>query len=667
MAVKIKVLIICDDGECYPLPHLLTKDSSIEISKMETIDDDILYTDSLSPYFLNNEIDVIFLCDTFQQLSILQMIKLFKEKNIFIPIIVVSERNETGLAVEVIKSGGENFFVRNELTSEKVIEAVYSAMQTREEQKKIEKVQAENRKLSQTIEQSPVSVVITKAETNKIEYANPMFSKLTGYSLNEVIGLTPRILKSGLKSPNEYKDLWETILKGDTWKGEFVNRRKDGSLYCVAATISPIKINNDEPTHFVGIHEDITNQKKAELELKSYANMLETKTEELKVAYEAIDESIERAKRLHSHFFPTSFPQIDEIKLDAFYEPADKIGSDYYNFVKYNDQLIIYVVDVSGSGIAGAFINIFIRQKINRFLYVEEIRDGKVSPKALLNFLAKEFIKENFPEEYFICLYVAVLDLKTKQLTYSNAGIQVPPAIINNRQIKKLTLGGLPISATIDTELLVYEEESVPFNRDSTLIIATDGLVESVVDGQLYGIDRLHTLVAEFHYLPPTEIKKIINNDIEPAILSNYPNDDITYVIMQHSFSVIDKKEFATNSKCNDLDCIIKNITDWLNNYTNDVNSLLVGFNEMFYNAVEHGNKFDVNKQVKVYIEVRKFNLLITVEDEGEGFDWGPHLKKQLDIMNFQERGRGIIFSKASFDYITYNDKGNKVFLYKKL
>ena len=671
MEANIKVLIICkDEGESCPLLQLLSEDKAIICSTMTSIGDEVLYNNNLAPFLLKNEVDTIILCDSFQQLSILQTIKLFKEKDILIPIIVISSRNETSLAVEVMKAGGENFLVRNELSSSRLIDTVYSALQSREEQKQLKKVRIENQKLSQTIEQSPVSIVITDAETNKIEYANPMFSKLTGYSLQEVIGESPSILKSGKKTAYEYKYLWETILSGLTWKGEFVNRKKDGSLYCVAATISPIKINNSETTHFVGIHQDISQQKRAELDLKSYARKLENKSEELESAYESIEENIQRARRLHRHFFPNSFPEMEEVQLDAFYEPADKIGSDYYNFVKINNQLIIYVVDVSGSGISGAFINIFIRQKINRFLYVEEgVERKRISPKEMLNFLAEEFLQENFPEEYYICFYVCVLDLETKQLTYSNAGIQVPPALIKNGELESLTLGGLPISRMIDIELLSYEEETVLFDENATLVIATDGLVESVENGNgnMYGIERFQEIVRNYYFLPPKQLKNVINSDIQPIIDAEYPNDDITYVIIQQNFEVIDKKQFISKSDCNDVECIVGVVTDWLQTYTVDVNSLLIGFTEMLYNAIEHGNKFDQTKKVVIEFEVLKTHLLITIEDEGGGFDWRNRLKSQLDLMNFEERGRGIIFTKASFDYVTYNDIGNKVYLYKRL
>jgi len=128
------------------------------------------------------------------------------------------------------------------------------------------KAEAHLRKLSVAVEQSPVSIVITDTE-GTIEYVNPYFSELTGYSLEEVIGLNPRILKTGETSTDEYRRLWETILSGGEWRGEFHNRKKDGELYWEQAHISPIRDDSNCITHFIAIKEDITGHKQLESQL----------------------------------------------------------------------------------------------------------------------------------------------------------------------------------------------------------------------------------------------------------------------------------------------------------------------------------------------------------------------------------------------------------------
>jgi two-component system sensor histidine kinase/response regulator len=125
--------------------------------------------------------------------------------------------------------------------------------------------------LSLAIKQSPASIVITDTR-GTIEYVNPKFTELTGYVLNEVIGQNPRVLKSGNKTAEEYAQLWHTILAGETWRGEFHNKKKNGELYWENAVISPIKDPDGTVTHFLAIKEDITALKKRDDELRLLAH-----------------------------------------------------------------------------------------------------------------------------------------------------------------------------------------------------------------------------------------------------------------------------------------------------------------------------------------------------------------------------------------------------------
>ncbi len=144
--------------------------------------------------------------------------------------------------------------------------------ESRRELAERKKAEASLRRLSVAVEQSPVSIVIT--DTNgTIEYVNQHFSNLTGYSLEEIIGLNPRILKTGETSAEEYRELWDTILSGGEWRGEFHNRKKNGDLYWEHAHISPIRDSAGHITHFVGLKEDVTERKHLEGQLRHSQKM----------------------------------------------------------------------------------------------------------------------------------------------------------------------------------------------------------------------------------------------------------------------------------------------------------------------------------------------------------------------------------------------------------
>jgi len=127
------------------------------------------------------------------------------------------------------------------------------------------RVEAEERlrKLSQAVEHASESVIITD-RNGVIEYANPAFSSITGYSTSEAIGNTPSILKSGQQSPQFYEHLWRTITSGMVWKRQLIERRKDGTLYPVVMSIAPIFDSQGEITHYVGIQQDMTEQEMLE-------------------------------------------------------------------------------------------------------------------------------------------------------------------------------------------------------------------------------------------------------------------------------------------------------------------------------------------------------------------------------------------------------------------
>jgi PAS domain S-box-containing protein len=128
------------------------------------------------------------------------------------------------------------------------------------------------RKVSRAVEQSPASIVVTDLE-GSIEYVNPKFEEVSGYSAAEAIGRNPRILKSGHTPRDVYRRMWQTLSQGKEWRGEFSNRRKDGAVFWEYASISPIRNAEGKTTHYVAVKEDITERKKIEQELIRLAHV----------------------------------------------------------------------------------------------------------------------------------------------------------------------------------------------------------------------------------------------------------------------------------------------------------------------------------------------------------------------------------------------------------
>jgi PAS domain S-box-containing protein len=117
------------------------------------------------------------------------------------------------------------------------------------------------------VEHSGHSIYITDTD-GVIEYVNPSFTDITGYTAEEAVGRTPEILKSGEHGAEFYDDLWETILGGDVWENEIINRRKSGELYVADQTIAPILVGDSEPEKFVAVNQEITDRKTYQLALQ---------------------------------------------------------------------------------------------------------------------------------------------------------------------------------------------------------------------------------------------------------------------------------------------------------------------------------------------------------------------------------------------------------------
>lgn len=133
----------------------------------------------------------------------------------------------------------------------------------------------ELRRLFRAIEASPVSVVITDLE-GRMEYVNPKFTEVTGYTAQEVLGQTQRLLKSGVQPPEFYADMWRVISSGQEWKGEFCNRKKTGELYWESSSISPVRNTAGVVSHYVAVKEDITLRRQTEHELATAKAAAET-------------------------------------------------------------------------------------------------------------------------------------------------------------------------------------------------------------------------------------------------------------------------------------------------------------------------------------------------------------------------------------------------------
>ena len=271
-------------------------------------------------------------------------------------------------------------------------------------------------KLKTAIDKSEISVVITDRNGN-IEYANPFFTKLTGYSPDEYIGKTPRILKSEYHTKEFYEEMWNTINSGKTWEGEFYNCNKNGEMYWENAIISPVTNSNNEITHFVAIKTDITHAKNINSELiiaKEHAE----ESDRLKSAFLA-NMSHEIRTPMNGILGFTELlkePDLSDDQQKYFISIIEKSGARLLNII--NDIIDISKIESGLMKVKNSEINVneYLDQILTFFKPEAEAKNIKLICKSGLP--KEEVFLETDSEKF----YAILINLVNNALKYTETG-----------------------------------------------------------------------------------------------------------------------------------------------------------------------------------------------------------------------------------------------------
>jgi PAS domain S-box-containing protein len=190
----------------------------------------------------------------------------FLQLGVQLPFVVLTEDADENTVAEVIGHGTWNCMSKSRLDGATLVRTIRSTMALHSLQQEQHNAEASLRKLSRAVEQSADVVMITDRQ-GLIEYVNPAFEALNGYSREEACGKTPRILNSGQQDPEIYREMWKALLSGNVFRGILLNRKKSGELYYLEETVCPVRDADGQITHFISNGRDLTDRLRLEGQL----------------------------------------------------------------------------------------------------------------------------------------------------------------------------------------------------------------------------------------------------------------------------------------------------------------------------------------------------------------------------------------------------------------
>ncbi|OHD64387.1 MAG: hypothetical protein A2176_01500 [Spirochaetes bacterium RBG_13_51_14] len=325
------------------------------------------------------------------------------------------------------------------------------------------------RTFSMAVEQSPASVVITDRH-GTIEYVNPKFSRLTGYSAAEALGKNPRILKSGAQPPEFYRVMWETISAGRDWRGEFHNLKKNGESYWESASISPILDEKGEITHYVAVKEDITERKMAEEALRTSEEMLRKKNQDM-------ERELKYAQVVIGRLLPEDASAPDRLEVDFRHIPLDEIGGDFFSFNTLHDKGFgVFIGDVAGHGVSAALFLALVKSVTERLNNTR----GE-SPSLYIKDLNGNLVEGNVT--FFLTALYGYFNITRDTAEFSFAkGGHTPPVLFRpaDGSTRLLKSSGMPVGLSVDAEFQEVHASLLPGDR---IYLYTDGIIEARNDG----------------------------------------------------------------------------------------------------------------------------------------------------------------------------------------
>ncbi|OEF98594.1 SpoIIE family protein phosphatase [Desulfuribacillus alkaliarsenatis] len=374
---------------------------------------------------------------------------------------------------------------------------------------------------SRALEATANAIAITDL-SGIIQWVNPAFSKLTGYTKDESIGASTSVLKSDKQNPKGYKHLWDTVSAGKVWRGELINRRKCGKEYHEEMTITPLYDEYGIHTHYIAIKQDITDRKEREQQLLLDANLAK------QVQKGAISKPINTGK----------------ININGLHISSERLSGDmcaWYELPGNRYGIILY--DVMGHGISAALITMSIRSLLRGI--ITKFQDPQKVIKEL-NYHTYNMFQDNdlLAGFYFTAIYI-LIDVENNRIEYVNAGH--PPAIlVGDGHYARLEDGCIPCGVLMAPPI---NNGVISYKGKTNICIYTDGMLEAIkTDNPNDNENKSNIIENKIHIVEKTLLKckgmssKDIIKTFDGIISLEHQKDDICLVAISILGNTLEQK-----------------------------------------------------------------------------------------------------------------------------
>lgn len=559
-----------------------------------------------------------------------------KESGLDLPFIIVSGAIGEEIAVELMKAGAHDFIKKGKMgrlipAIERELREAKNRRQQREAEEMLRKREQEFKAL---VENAPDIVARFDREWRYL-YVNPAMEKDTGMPPHAFIGRTHEELNLHPNAIKQWNHAFTEAFATGSEATLYFDYFSPFGLKYYHTRVVPEYGSGGTVNTVLTITRDVTDLKAMENELQ---------------------EELAKTRRLHLRSLPELPPALPGLTLGLNYRPARQLKGDSYNIIQKDNRIIFYMVDSSVNGLDGVMLSGFVQQALGKYLDgIEEVEEnkGNLAPQKILQHLLQQYERDNRGESSKLSLLLAVFNTRSGKMHHVAHNFNCAPLLVS---------AGGEVRELETSALSPLQHYSNSFEPGQTLLCYTDGFIsKNGIANKSAGLIKKKLL--EQRVNPPEIILKAIGADPYSLPETNEIDEDITVIALQ----AIEKEHrlfLDVESSFSVIEGAKEKVYEFIMAHT-PADTDLFDFHELLVNAIEHGNKQDGAKRVSIDVTVGKTYYRIAIEDEGEGFNWRDRIKRELDLDDFYERGRGIIMTRMMSDYLGYNERGNRVTVIK--